>query len=280
MAERRIGMVMAMTGEKVSKRSDPAVQRILDITKHSRQNAKTILLEDEEPTLQAVNAGVKVQELYFAENFPPAQTVLDMAGDRRIPVRPVTNEILRLLFPAGKKPKLFGVATAPRALTLDVLASGRQDFVVLDGVKIVGNIGAIIRTSYALGASGVVLLDSDLERISDARLIRSSRGYVFSLPVVLSDSGSLREFLKREGVRPVLFDAHGRTDLRSLSGLDNRLAFVMGSEKRGPSFNADGLDPATVSIPMIDEVESLNVSVATGIALQQRMERNIALHKA
>ncbi|MGI5507469.1 TrmH family RNA methyltransferase [Lentzea sp. CA-135723] len=49
-------------------------------------------------------------------------------------------------------------------------------------MKIVGNIGAIVRTSLALGASGIILVDSDITSIADRRLQRASRGYVFSFP--------------------------------------------------------------------------------------------------
>lgn len=259
----------------ITEKSDPAVQRIVDVTKPSRAVVKTALIEDVEPLLQGIRAGVDVIEVYGTTSAPVPDDLLGTCRERGIPVRLMAPGVLGHVFKGEKKPKTFGIVRVPRPASLRDLADAAGDLVVLDGVRIVGNIGAIVRTSYALGASGIVLVDSDLTTIADRRLIRASRGYVFSLPVVLAGREDALAFVRERGIPLMVFEADGALTLHDLADRDERLALLFGSEKRGTS---DGLAAEAVSIPMIPEAESLNVSVSTGIALGERARRNLAVH--
>lgn len=261
--------------EVISQRSDPAIQRIADVTKRSRGSVKTVLIEDAEPMLESLRAGVEFIEVYGLESAGVDDEVLAACQTAEVPVRLVSTELAGELFRTEKKPKVFGLARTPRPHKLRDLAEADGDIVVLDGVKIVGNIGAIVRTCLALGASGLVLVDSDLSTIADRRLLRSSRGYVFSLPVVLASHQQLTEFVRSHPVRPVVFAADGDEPLARLADRDERLALVLGGEKRGATSDLHDLDPVTVSIPMNPAAESLNVSVSAGIALYARAGHNL-----
>ncbi|MCA9709342.1 MAG: NshR/TsnR family 23S rRNA methyltransferase, partial [Myxococcales bacterium] len=146
--------------------------------------------------------------------------------------------------------------------------------VVLEGVSISGNVGAIVRTARALGAGGLVLLGDDPIDVYDRRLIRASRGHVFSLPVVACDTPALLGFCRQHGLGVLVTTPHADTPIERIATLPQRLAVVFGSEKRGCS--AELLEAATlrVAIPMVPEVESLNVSAAAGIVLFLRAGSN------
>lgn len=262
--------------ELISSRSDPAVQRISDVTKRSRGTVKTVLIEDPEPLAQSLDAGVEFIEVYGLEGVEVPEQIVAACAAADVPIRLLSRELAGDLFKVEKKPKVFGLARTPRPAKLRELADLTADIVVLDGVKIVGNIGAIVRTCLALGASGLVLVDSDLTSIADRRLVRASRGYVFSLPVVLASRNQLLEFLKEhKEIRPVVFDADGEVVLGELSERPERLALTLGSEKYGPTDELSQLSPLTASIPMSPAAESLNVSVSAGIALYAREGHNL-----
>jgi 23S rRNA (adenosine1067-2'-O)-methyltransferase len=261
----------------ITEKSDPAVQRIVDVAKPSRAVVKTALIEDVEPLMQGIRAGMDVVEVYNAASAPVPEDLLGTCRERGIPVRLMDSGVLGHVFKGEKKPKTFGIMRVPRPARLQDLAEAAGDLVILDAVKIVGNIGAIVRTSYALGASGIVLIDSDLTTIADRRLIRASRGYVFSLPVVLATREDALAFVRERGIPLMVFEADGELGLHDLAGRDERLALLFGSEKRGASEGLLGVPADAVSIPMIPEAESLNVSVSTGIALGERARRNLAV---
>lgn len=262
--------------EVITARSDPAIQRIIDVTKHSRSVVRTALIEDAEPLLQSIRAGVELIEVYGVETTPFPGEVLDACRERNIPVRLIGASIVNQLFKTDKKPKALGLARVPKPRTFADLERTTGDIVVLDGVKIVGNIGAIVRTSFALGAAGIVLVDSDLTNIADRRLLRSSRGYVFSLPIVLASRAEATDYFTRGGIRLIAFDTDGDLALRDLRDTDERLALLLGAEKTGTSSSFEKISTSTVSIPINPAAESLNVSVCAGIALYERSHRNLA----
>jgi TrmH family RNA methyltransferase len=261
--------------EVITERSDPAVQRIVDLTKRSRSTVRTAVIEDAEPLVQSIRAGVEFSEVYGIETIPFPDEVLAACRERDIPVRLIGTPIVNQLFKTDKKPKAFGIARVPRPRTLADLSKAAGDVVVLDGVKIVGNIGAIVRTSFAFGAAGVVLVDSDLTTIADRRLVRASRGYVFSLPVVLASREEATAYFRDSDTRLVAFDTGGDLSLAGLRETDERLALLLGSEKTGASQSFHGLADSVVSIPINPAAESLNVSVCAGIALHERAHHNL-----
>jgi 23S rRNA (adenosine1067-2'-O)-methyltransferase len=262
----------------ITSRADPAVQRIIDVAKPSRGVVRTALIEDVEPLVQAIRAGLEFVEVYAIESAPVPPPLLEACTERGIAMRLVEATVVNQIFKGEKRPKTFGIARVPAPLRLDALdgaGSGGADIVVLDGVKIVGNIGAIVRTSIALGAGGIVAVDSDLATIADRRLVRASRGFVFSLPVVLAARADAFDYLRSSGMRIVVLDSAGATTLADLREVDERLALVFGSEKTGGSADFAGLPATAVSIPMSGAAESLNVSVSAGIALHERARRNL-----
>lgn len=266
-----------MTGlDIITEKSDPAVQRIIDVTKHSRSVVRTALIEDTEPLLQCIRAGLDFIEVYGIETNPVPSELLTACRQQNIPVRLIESSIVNHVFKSEKRPKTFGIARVPRPCGFDQLAGTTGDLVVLDGVKIVGNIGAIVRTSFALGAAGIVLVDSDLVSIADRRLIRASRGYVFSLPIILTTRAEAIGYFRDSGIRLMVFDSDGDLTVGDLRDADERLALLFGSEKTGTSTDLEGISTSSVSIPMSTSAESLNVSVSAGIALHERAHRNLS----
>lgn len=263
--------------ELITSLGDPAVQRIADVMKHSRSNIRTMLVEDPEPVVQCLNSQVKFHEVYTIAGQDPEPEVLEAAARRDVPVRSLAPEVVNRLFKDTRRARTFGVASVPPAPRLADLAGSDRDVVILDGVRITGNMGAIIRSATALGAAGVVLVDSGIESLADRRLLRASRGYVFSLPVVLADADEVNRFVTEQELTLCTFDSHGDHDVAALRSRDERLALLMGSEKTGPSAQLADAADTTVSIPMLSAAESLNVSVAGGIALYERSERNLKL---
>lgn len=259
----------------ISSRSDPQVQRIDDLVRRPRAATRTLLVEDPEPLSHALEAGVEVIGVYAVEGADVGAQLGAAARSRGVTVQEIAVAVWNELFRGERKPDVVGVARAPRAARLTDLADRAGDVVVLDGVRIVGNIGAAVRTAYALGAAGVVLVDSELPDVLDRRVVRASRGYVFSLPVVTVTREEAVAGLRELGVAPVAFAADGELAPADLAGLRERVALVFGSEKRGASAELVA-DARTVAIPMRATAESLNVSVAVGIALGARTGRNLA----
>ncbi|NDR54685.1 MULTISPECIES: TrmH family RNA methyltransferase [unclassified Actinomyces] len=267
-------------GERaLTDRSAPAAQRIADLAKVAGRPSKSVLVEDLEPLLNAMRAGLRFSEVYVLDSVRPPRELVAECGRRRVPVTVMAAGLATELFRSDKRPEIFGVARVPAPVEPEQLLEADGDLLILDGVRIVGNIGAIARSAYAFGAAGIVLVGSGLASIADRRLIRASRGYVFSVPVALMDWPQVQALIAdftRAGGHVAAVDAGATGSLDRLSAWEGRLALILGAETTGLTPQARALAQAAVSIPMNPAVESLNVSVAAGVLLHRRAWRNLA----
>ncbi len=151
--------------------------------------------------------------------------------------------------------------------SLQALALGsRARLVLLDGVQDPGNVGTIVRTAAALGASAVLALPGTVD-LWNAKVVRSGMGASFHAPAFSCTWEELDTFRRRDSV--ALWGADvGGSALDSLA-VPDRLGVVMGNEGAGLSPEALARVDVLVSLPISSAVESLNVAVATGIILYQ-----------
>ncbi|NUW33073.1 NshR/TsnR family 23S rRNA methyltransferase [Nonomuraea sp. SMC257] len=251
----------------------PAVRRVADVLRTPSGAQRVILIDDEENIAQALRCGIRFDSLYATIGMESAvPEIFIPAGARHVPMHLLSERTVKELFGNDKRSRVFALAHRPRRPTLGDLSDRDGDIVVLDGVRLAGNIGAITRTACALGAAGVVLLDSGLTSVLDRRLIRASRGLVFSLPVVLASRQELRDYLRQQGISVAGLAVDASTPLNVISTVRRRLALLIGGERTGTSDDMDVLAEHRYRIPMTSGVESFNVSVATGIALYERRE--------
>lgn len=171
----------------------------------------------------------------------------------------------------------------PRALLGGADDGGKPStVVVLDNVRDPGNVGTVIRSADASGASGVIYLPGTADPLGP-KALRASMGSVFHLPVVPAEQAVLAyesqaasrselaaflpALLRSLGYRVYVADASARLSAWEAS-LGGRVAVVLGSE-------AEGADPALwagcerLSVPMFGLAESLNVAMAATVLLYE-----------
>lgn len=234
-----------------------------------------VIIDDLENIQAARDAGVRIDRVFYTPSERTAAGALEKVG---VPVVEIAAHEAREVFGVDRTSRVFALAHPSRPRSLTSLRDAQGDLVVLDGVRLVGNIGAIVRTTVALGGSGVVLLNSGLTTVHDRRLIRASRGLVFQVPVVLSDTEALLGFCEEQGIPVVTGSAHSDTEVMSLARVPGRIAIVLGGERYGCSAALEEHATAQVRIATTGRVESLNVSVAAGIMLNIRGRHNLTGH--
>ena len=145
---------------------------------------------------------------------------------------------------------------------------------VLERVEKPGNLGAILRSADAAHADAVVVCDP-LTDLYNPNLIRSSIGAIFTVPCVACSTEECIDYLKAHGIRILtaqLQDSHLYYDTDMTCGT----AIVMGTESTGLTDTWRRVADAHIRIPMLGQLDSLNVSVSTAIllfeAVRQRRE--------
>lgn len=140
--------------------------------------------------------------------------------------------------------------------------------VIMHGINNPVNVGAILRSAEAAGASGVITTSQTADPFSPKSL-RGAMGSAFRLPVWLDPNYvDALAWCKKQGIGTVCADAGATTSYDELDWRGPR-AFIFGPEAAG--LTRDEIEAAndSVRIPMQGEVESLNVSVAAGILLYE-----------
>ena len=140
--------------------------------------------------------------------------------------------------------------------------------VVLDGLSDVGNIGAIIRTCYALGVDSVVVCG--IKNFNPAPIIRTSSGAMLDMPVATTISSyDLANELKQVGFSLVGADMDGYEVKSITRESGQKTALFLGNESEGLSNKLKKKLDLKLSIAMKNNFDSLNVSVAAGILIYE-----------
>lgn len=142
-----------------------------------------------------------------------------------------------------------------------------NSLVVLYGLSDVGNIGAILRTAYALGVEGVIVVAKNLRMEG---IIRSSSAAAFEIPIAMhSDGLTLLNELKQSGFTTYVADAGGE-NINNIK-FSQKKALILGSEGDGVPQKAISKCDKTVAIGMKNSWDSLNVSAAFAIICYRMM---------
>ena len=167
-----------------------------------------------------------------------------------------------------------GVAAAVSPVSyssLDDCLSGcgsQSVLVALDQIQHPKNLGMIIRTAVGAGADGVILVSRGGALI-DESVVRASAGTVFKIPLVQANNiGQTLRTLKDAGYWVYGLDADGEQNVLDMNWPD-RCVLVVGNESKGLRVGTRKVCDQLVSIPLKNEVESLNAAMAAGITLYQ-----------
>jgi 23S rRNA (guanosine2251-2'-O)-methyltransferase len=145
---------------------------------------------------------------------------------------------------------------------------GAPLILVLDGVQDPHNLGACLRTADAAGVHLAVICKDRSAGITPV-VRRAASGAAETLPVIQATNlARVLRSLKKRGIW-LAGTSDGAADELYATDLTGPLALVMGSEGSGLRHLTSGLCDFLVSIPMAGKVESLNVSVATGVCLYE-----------
>lgn len=142
--------------------------------------------------------------------------------------------------------------------------SAKDNQVVLVSPEDTGNLGTILRSALGFGVGSVVIIKPAVD-IFDPKVVRASMGAIFKLQVRYFDD--FGEYVKAQPLKKYLFMTDGKQKLETTE-FEKPFALVFGSESSGINDEYRSLG-TTVTIEQSKEIDSLNLSVAVGIALHR-----------
>ena len=162
--------------------------------------------------------------------------------------------------------EFFIVAKLPIFTLADIenLIAGKDNIlaIVMDGLEQPGNIGAIMRSFDCAGGDFAIVTNKQA-RLSHSRLVRSSLGASFMLPVLEAEIGEVQNWLENNDFKCVVTDLQAKQSYREID-YSGRIAIIAGNEHTGISDSWRKLPHSkSIIIPMLGSCESLNVGFAS-----------------
>jgi 23S rRNA (guanosine2251-2'-O)-methyltransferase len=220
---------------------------------------------------EALNAGRPLDRIVIARgrHGERVEAIVRLAKSRSVPLRFEDRRQVDRLAGTSEHQGIAALAAAKPAVELEDLLRARTQrglLVVLDGIEDPHNLGAIVRTSLAAGAQGVVIPERRAAGLSDT-VERASAGALAHLPVArVKNLVRAMEQMKESGYWLVGLDERAREKHTEVD-LSGPVAIVLGGEGEGLHELTRKRCDFLVSIPTSGPVRSLNASVAAGIML-------------
>lgn len=225
------------------------------------------------PLLEALKAGQELDKLFVEKGMenPVLEEILVLAKERELNIQYVPVEKLNRLTRKNHQGVVAFLSVVNYAkienIVMDVFNRGEDPIIlVLDGITDVRNFGAIARSAECAGVHAILVPTKGAAQInSDA--MKTSAGALHYVPISRTDNlfRAVR-YLKDSGLKIIACTEKGEKDIFQTS-LTGPICIVMGSEESGISVDILKLADEKAFIPLKGKIESLNVSVATGIFL-------------
>jgi TrmH family RNA methyltransferase len=218
---------------------------------------------------EALMAGVTIRGVLVDESLEETRrgrNLLSQLAAHAVPIDRMSAVMLAGLAATESPQGVVAVVEQPRCELSDIKPVQRHPVLVLDGVQDPGNVGTLLRTAFALGCPGAVLLKGTADA-ANPKALRAAAGASFRLSLATASDEQLAGWLKRHRIVLWVSDAAG-TPLRRLEA-PGRLAVAMGNEGAGVRPAVAALAHHRVAIPLARGAESLNVAVAAGIILHE-----------
>jgi RNA methyltransferase, TrmH family len=253
----------------IRSRSNPLVQRLRALKeKGQRAGTDLTLLEGGKLVEEALGADVELLEAAASPRFgcrPDEDRLGEELVRRGVPLRRIDVDILSALSELDTSPGLLAIARRPR-FDEERLYRETPLVVIAAGLQNPGNVGALLRSAEAAGATGAYLTEGTADPFS-WKALRGSMGSAFRLPHVRGiPVGAAIERVRARGLQVVATDAHGAISYDT-ADFRRPTALVLGSEGSGLAQELASAADLRVNVPMQPPVESLNVGVAAAVLL-------------
>lgn len=219
-----------------------------------RKKTNTFIVEGRHLVLEAYKAGKIIELILEKDEVLP----LDL------PIVYVTNEIIN---------RISEMETPSTVMALCKMDEEEEikgeKILMLDGIQDPGNLGTIIRSSLAFNVDTIVLSPECVD-LYNPKVIRSTQGMLFGINIIRKDLEPIIEELKEKEIPVYGTKVEYGEDIVNLKDKDRKkYALIMGNEGQGVRSEILDMCDKYLYIDMNDQVESLNVAVATSILLYE-----------
>ena len=217
----------------------------------------------------ALESGVPIRGALVSRSLassPRGSLLLGELASHAIPLDEIDERTLSGIAETETPQGVIAVVEPPQFDLGAIAPAPHAPVMVLDAVQDPGNVGALLRSAFALGAAGAVLLTGTADPLNP-KVVRSAMGASFRFATA---SATVDEFVSVASRNQwVVWVSDSRGGPIGSAAVPDRLALVFGNEAFGVSPRVAEFAQRKVGIPLARGAESLNVAVAGGILLYE-----------
>jgi RNA methyltransferase, TrmH family len=230
---------------------------------------------------EAVRAGLRIASVFVAQGFEGQLEPLDLPQETEILLVP--RELLNSALTTETPQPVAALIETPDWTWAHLLGSQGNAvplLLVLAGLQDPGNLGTILRSAEAFGATGVLSLPGTVSSWNP-KAVRASAGSLFRLPSFAASVEDCFEHLRAAGIKIWTTSVHAAEPANQVN-LTGPIAILIGNEGNGVPLELAAKADGALTIPCPGPVESLNASIAASILLyeaaRQRSVRDSSTH--
>ncbi|TCU38528.1 TrmH family RNA methyltransferase [Rhizobium azibense] len=266
--------------KEVTSLANPIIKDIKALAnKKSREESGTFMAEGLKLVIDAIELGWAIRTLVYAKAAKGKPLVEQMAAKTVASgglVLEVSEKILSSVTRRDNPQMVVGIFESRWKPLKDIRPKEGETWIALDRVRDPGNLGTIIRTADAAGASGVILIGETTDPFS-LETVRATMGSLFAVPVAKATPEEFIGWKKSAGVAVVATHLAGSVDYRMIDYKKKPVVLLMGNEQAGlPDQLAKEAD-ALARIPQQGRADSLNLAVASAVMLFEARRHLLSL---
>jgi TrmH family RNA methyltransferase len=259
-----------MTMGKITSRSNPRIKSAKALRRRKNRKATDLfLVEGIHHVGAAVEAGVALEEIFYAPELLEssfAQALVEKMYEVGVPCYTTSREVFASLADKENPQGIIAVVRQRKEKLTDLEPQNFPWGVACVAPQDPGNVGTILRTIDAVGASGLILIEAGVDPYHPTA-VRATMGAIFRHPIVTTTFPEFVQWAESNGYHVYGSSAHGDLDYRQVVNYQRPLILLMGSEREGLTPEQAGICQELVRLPMRGDVTSLNLAVAAGVLL-------------
>lgn len=260
-----------------------AVQRYRELARGSSTNGleRELLLDGINLLLEAYASGIPIESAAFDHHLldaAPARAFAEQLKSSGTEVLIVSTKVIESMSPVRTPSGAVGIARRSLAPLEAAVGAPSALVVVAHDVQDPGNVGGIIRTAEAAGASAFIGSTGTADPLG-WRALRGSMGSALRFPIARADFDETLRACRKAGLTIIALVPRGG-DPFFTADFRRPTALLLGSEGPGLPRDIGQYADQQVSIPMQGPVESLNVGVAAALVLYEAFRQRTALESS
>lgn len=220
--------------------------------------------------IQAVDQGFSVDTLFYSEKLlicPIARKLVRRLKREGVGFARVSPEQFRAVSQTERASGVTAIFRQHIQKLDQIKPTENVCWTVLSYIRSLGNFGTLLRTSTAIGASGFILLEDSVDPF-DPNVVRATMGAIFKQKIVRATVEQLRGWIELHKLQVIGASPSGSIDYDKVS-YTHPTIIMLGNERSGLTQDQQSMCQHLVRIPMIEGMDSLNVSVAGSLLLYE-----------